>query len=235
MQRREFVKAAFPAIGSSAWKDRIKTKCLERVKNHRARHVELSRKQTSTGRAEVADELRRVIEENRDFFEEGAQSEADLLRALENEILEELKREEAIILAEFTDIAAFEEEALISAVQGYEASISRPPPSSSSSSSPSSFSSGSSSPFTPKLLCPSCRMQFLHINKGVIFCGCGLRVDMKYECSLDYIQKELEEAKHEHRTVTGCAQDPLFTVYNLGGISTLCLMCPHCGYLHVVA
>lgn len=85
---------------------------------------------------------------------------------------------------------------------------------------------------TPVVVCPICRKGNLLENKGVIFCNCGLRLNVQSNITLDFVNQLLCEAYNAHSAT--CAQDPAFVLRNQFGISTLCLYCEHCDALHVV-
>lgn len=83
------------------------------------------------------------------------------------------------------------------------------------------------------VLCPVCRQHKLLENKGVIFCACGLRLDVKSDTvGLKYLHERLTELLREHSAV--CSGEPGFAVQERFGIVTLCMSCATCATFHVV-
>lgn len=63
----------------------------------------------------------------------------------------------------------------------------------------------------PSVWCPVCKRSKLLQNKGIIFCACGLRLDVKNEVDLGYLQTQLTEAYETHRY---CYKNICWTKYS---------------------
>jgi hypothetical protein len=84
------------------------------------------------------------------------------------------------------------------------------------------------------VVCPICTRNRLLQNKNVIFCACGLRLDMEQDgLMLSNLKEQLDVGvmSHEQMACQGRAQ---FFTCNEGGITSLMMSCQTCDFLFVV-
>ncbi|KAL8614016.1 hypothetical protein ACOMHN_023251 [Nucella lapillus] len=198
------------------WKETYRRRCLDRLRESR---TELYAKRRGVGgstqpceeegdeesdkfiRMVLSSELKALQNEKggdceMEFFDP-ATGEIDVTLALIEEIQEEMKAEEAKLMAEYEQYEASlekEEAALCEAIEL----------------------------LNTRLLCPVCTKSPLMENKGVIFCKCGIRIFTEQDgISLDFVHQQLEEGRDLHE----CDGQPVFTVQDNFGITNLLMTC----------
>lgn len=154
--------------------------------------------------------LSNMFVEASDPIELSAEDYVDVMQYLEQELLSDLKKEETFLLTQYEETNDFEEAALSAAVEDfYTAEVSQ------------------------IVICPLCKQNPLHQNKGIIFCRCGLRLDVQKEhITLDYLYGRLNEACQTHNS--GCPQEPEFKMTNQFGLSAICLSCSQCNTFLII-
>ncbi|XP_046578310.1 RPA-interacting protein-like isoform X1 [Haliotis rubra] len=86
---------------------------------------------------------------------------------------------------------------------------------------------------TEDVLCPVCQKHVLMLNKGIVFCSCGLRIDTEQDClSLSNISQQLTEGMSEH--TAKCPDNPSFQVMSGLGATNLLMTCQTCDFMSVV-
>jgi len=137
----------------------------------------------------------------------GNDEEVDEILSIMDEIKRELQREEQHMLEEYRASEMFEQSQLADTI-------------------------GDTDP--NKVICPICKRNWLLQNKNVIFCACGLRLDMEQDgLMLSNLKQQLENGvtSHELMSCTGSAQ---FFACSEGGITSLMMSCPSCDFMFVV-
>jgi hypothetical protein len=162
---------------SPLWKEKLKETCLQRVRQQKT--VILSKIRNGNSNAPntmtqfidsinigniINTELPISMEnpgpniafQDSDFEQFSGEDYQDLMVYLEQQLLEDLKKEEQAIvheldLAQAEEYQKFDEEYINAQLTAYEASRNIP--------------------------CPICKTRAVNLNKGVFFCGCGFRLD----------------------------------------------------------
>ncbi|KAK7088148.1 RPA-interacting protein B-like [Littorina saxatilis] len=211
--------------GGHDWKETYRKRCLQRLRESRN---ELYAKRRGIGGASqpsdsegeresdkfikmlMSTELKALKQEEdvdceMDFFDPMT-GEIDTTLALIEEIQEEMKAEEAKLVAEYEIFQVSlqkEEAALSSAIEM----------------------------LNTHPICPVCAKNPLMENKGVIFCKCGVRIDTEQDgISLDFVGQQLEDAKELHE----CDGQPIFSVQDNYGIRNLLMICQKCDFMYIV-
>lgn len=125
---------------------------------------------------------------------------------LREELQEELMKEEMSIIAEYEASLRLEEEQLQATVSHFT---------------------------TDSVMCPLCQRNWLLINKGIVFCACGFRIDTEQDgLNLRNISESLEQGISQHNA--SCPVTPGFAVMDFEGLHNLVMSCEACGLLHIV-
>lgn len=179
---KQLYKETFSKNKMPEWKVRFREKCVEKVREARQNLLQMKRQQNISMNLPTSQEIQQLISNQwiefkgkeaqhwtpQDEQELSTQELSDLMSLLEEEILREKQLEEEAILKQYEEMQAFEERLLQSQITQLEEDP--------------SISSVNSPKWPQTLLvipCPVCKTNRLFENKGVIFCGCGLRVDCK--------------------------------------------------------
>eukprot|EP00026_Physarum_polycephalum_P015037 Phypoly_transcript_15622.p1 GENE.Phypoly_transcript_15622~~Phypoly_transcript_15622.p1 ORF type:complete len:228 (+),score=35.39 Phypoly_transcript_15622:100-684(+) len=134
----------------------------------------------------------------------------DVMRMLEQELMDELRQQEAEMLAQYESVRQFDEAELQDSLARY--------------------AEDAGNTFVP---CPICMKHGLLQNNHVIFCACGFRLDLKDPgITLGVVQQQLSDRYANHGKT--CSATPTFEVQNQYGISALYLKCTVCDSLDVV-
>jgi len=193
---------------------------MARMKDARGEALKKAREDgtlSSRVRDVMEDELRR-LKSGRDqlgFLDVDApdthgEEYVDMMRMLELELMDELKHQEAEILAQYASVTQFDDAEL-------QETIAR-------------CSDEAGNNLVP---CPVCMKHSLLQNGHYIFCACGFRLDLKDPgITLAVVQEQLYDRYASHSKV--CSATPKFEVQNQFGISALYLKCTVCGSLDVV-
>eukprot|EP00295_Goniomonas_pacifica_P029945 CAMPEP_0175935744 /NCGR_PEP_ID=MMETSP0108-20121206/21218_1 /TAXON_ID=195067 ORGANISM="Goniomonas pacifica, Strain CCMP1869" /NCGR_SAMPLE_ID=MMETSP0108 /ASSEMBLY_ACC=CAM_ASM_000204 /LENGTH=225 /DNA_ID=CAMNT_0017259733 /DNA_START=10 /DNA_END=687 /DNA_ORIENTATION=- len=209
-------------------KDRIKSACLEKIRQRRMEIVlrnrsdlvpamlggvgELVREEART----IAFEARGgdVVMEDPDFLEGDdvlvlpQEQYEEVMQFLEAAVQQEMKEAEAEILKQQEEAEKFEQER--SSAQAL-AHLAAP--------------SG--------LLCPVCRQSNLAQHLSSVFCRCGLRLDLKTDLlDLTQVGSLLSEAYIAHREA--CAHEPACAVQSQWGPQLLVMHCATCAFFKVI-
>mmetsp|Transcript_435 Transcript_435/g.787 ORF Transcript_435/g.787 Transcript_435/m.787 type:complete len:230 (+) Transcript_435:54-743(+) len=85
------------------------------------------------------------------------------------------------------------------------------------------------------LLCPICRLSRMAINRGTLFCRCGVRLhlDQTSGITIDVVRRRLEEV-YGHHTASVCRGSLAFEVRDDFGFITLSSFCRVCGSRDIV-
>ncbi|KAK2178683.1 hypothetical protein NP493_531g04054 [Ridgeia piscesae] len=139
-------------------------------------------------------------------FEKIGNENIDEVISVFEEIRAELIREERLILAEYEAGMNFDQASLSSTLDSVQ---------------------------TPQVICPLCQRNALSIDRGVIYCQCGARIDTEQDCvTLPYIQQNLHEGTCLHSQ--GCQHIPTFAVISQMGVDTLVMTCQACDFMYIV-
>lgn len=83
------------------------------------------------------------------------------------------------------------------------------------------------------VICPVCKRSPLFINKGIIFCNCGVRIDTEQDAiTLAMVKANLDEAVRQHSASCECC--PSFGVVSHIGISNLLMTGGACDFMFVI-
>ncbi|XP_052799474.1 RPA-interacting protein A-like [Mya arenaria] len=84
-----------------------------------------------------------------------------------------------------------------------------------------------------EVVCPLCKKSTLMLNKSVIFCKCGLRIDTEQDgLSLGNVQRLLEMGLEQHGAACHC--EPVYSLVSDAGPTNLLMTCPDCDWMSVV-
>eukprot|EP01114_Cavostelium_apophysatum_P003959 TRINITY_DN14091_c0_g1_i1.p1 TRINITY_DN14091_c0_g1~~TRINITY_DN14091_c0_g1_i1.p1 ORF type:complete len:236 (+),score=23.35 TRINITY_DN14091_c0_g1_i1:108-815(+) len=227
---KELYKETFKK-GSPYWKEKFKEKCLSKAKEQKNLQLQRLRQiggPQMTGSINV--NLPEIITEQWNSFQgdsgtskpmsgtsDGFQNfldqlssedYVDIMHFLEEELQKDLVKEEQAILNKYEEMNNFENAALQAAIEGY-------------------YSSSSTI-----VICPICRKNQLLQNKGIIFCSCGLRLNVKNDISLANLQTLLIDSYQAHGGT--CSFEPNFVMETNFGITALCLRCSRCQAYQII-
>jgi len=230
---RRKMKAKHGASG--AWKQRFRQGCMERLRNKRHDFVNSLRSQNagSPGSPSSSQEYvnQVMLEEwqqmklespllsgnSRGFKRKNefeSDDEEDFPESIEEaldyfqEIQRELLREEERMLAQYEELASFDDQYIHDTINMLS---------------------------TTAVICPVCQKNNLLQNKHIIFCKCGIRVDTQTDAiDLEYVRNQLQESVNEHSSA--CQHTPSFHVADLSGvgIENLVLSCQVCDCLSII-
>ncbi|XP_038669547.1 RPA-interacting protein [Scyliorhinus canicula] len=207
------------------WKETYRKRCVERLKNSRAklldryRHVGDNPNCSPNGSLLVQEVMEeewralKVLDSNfQSLWKKGGLTE--VLNPLENineladfeEIQQELLNEEQAIIEEYEASLCFDEACLNAILDGFDV--------------------------PDRLICPVCNRNYLIASGDFITCLCGMCINTK-EVTVQQFRALLEHSVAEHSTL--CASCPSFTVVNgREAEPTLLMSCQACDYLTVV-
>jgi len=135
----------------------------------------------------------------------GTENIDDVLTVFD-EITAELLREEEAILAEYEAKNRFDDEALCASV---------------------------SHMTTNEVICPICQKCPLFVNKGIVFCACGVRINTEQDAvCIEMIRDNLSKAVDVHSS--NCHHVPTFSVVAHPGISNLLMTCLQCDIMYII-
>lgn len=214
---------------SLPWKDVFRKRCFDELKKRRDAFLESVRntdcnislkegKLPSSPYSEedaiqslIKDEWNKMKVENmasmQDEFLSWDDKHIDEYLSISSQIKADLLQEEATILAEFEKTMRLDEDRLCDTVNAVH---------------------------TDEVVCPMCRQHPLMMNKAVIFCACGLRLDTEEDgLTLNNVKSNIHAGLEEHSL--GCQQQPTYSVLSQGEKSSFLLMiCSACDFMHVV-
>ncbi|XP_062815453.1 RPA-interacting protein isoform X2 [Anolis carolinensis] len=192
------------------WKDAFRQRCVERLKNSRARLLERYRK-VGDNASSVEEKEALLVQEVMEV-EWKAEAFAEALEDSELAVLEEIQREliwqerQRAALEEYEQSLRFDEESLKAALQGLEEE--------------------------PSVLCPICRRHSLGVTSRSVACPCGLHIATQ-EMTEDRLRSLLGEAMMEHNQ--HCRGSPEFAITSgMEGEATLLMSCKVCDSWAVV-
>ncbi|XP_041347674.1 RPA-interacting protein B-like [Gigantopelta aegis] len=209
VQRQDMYKSSTPP-----WKDAYRKRCLERLRSSREKIHNQHRKFDKSGdeaNTDSASFVRHVMTEELQSFDidSFAIDDLDAMLSLFDDIQKELKIEEEKMVndyEEYKQSLVHEEVALSAAIEALS---------------------------TDEVICPLCQRHALMLNKGVIFCPCGLRINTEQDCiSLANVKQQLDEGLSLHSSA--CNKTPAFSVVDGLGITNLLITCQICDFMFVV-
>jgi hypothetical protein len=223
---RHMYKAVSPS--APPWKEAYRKRCQERLASSRqslldrfrwkdSLEPETGSARTTTIRDIVLSEWKSFTADNKKQQHTDTDSECeeidcvgteniDAVLTVFDEITAELLCEEEQILAEYEAKTRFDDAALCASI---------------------------SQMSTDELICPVCQKNPLFVNKGIVFCSCGLRIDTEQDAiTVDMIRANLNAAVEVH--CTNCSTRPIFSIVSHPGISNLLMTCQECDMMYIV-
>ncbi|KAM6969766.1 RPA-interacting protein [Aplochiton taeniatus] len=209
------------------WKETYRKRCVDRLRNSRARLLEKYRHVGNSPHSRPGSFLvQEVMEEEWTALQSAdrglpslwgkddigqmhsVMGEHDEL-ALFEEIQQELMSQELSLIEEYEKSIQFEEQYLASVVEGMEEG-------------------------QRHIICPICHMNNLTVNSHFTSCPCGLYINTQQKnVTVEVLQRLLETRVSEH--MEDCLDNPVFsTTANPDGSSNLLISCQVCDYLSVV-
>jgi hypothetical protein len=145
--------------------------------------------------------------EDSEFLMSGElESDVELVLSIMDELTQELIKEEQALLAQYEEDIRFNEEALCDSVQSLH---------------------------TDDIICPICHKDYLHQNKHIIFCSCGVRLDTANDgISLNYMRRQLDHYSLEHSAQ--CSGKPQFSLERVMHAQTIIMNCPTCCFMEII-
>ncbi|XP_072048255.1 RPA-interacting protein-like [Amphiura filiformis] len=212
-KRRQQYKTSTPP-----WRETYRKRCFDRLRKSRESLLDRfggEGASSDTGsecspssvlvRHVMAEEWRSFKRE-RDQYRKQNENLPDLLDDIEDidevlsimdDIQTELIKEEQAILAEYEASINLEEASLCAAVDNLT---------------------------TDDVICPICRKNPLMLNKGVIFCACGIRLNTEQDSiTLGYIREVLSNGVIQHNR--HCHSQPVFSVNDAYELQNLIMSC----------
>ncbi|ESO97271.1 hypothetical protein LOTGIDRAFT_231480 [Lottia gigantea] len=213
-RRQDMYKARTPP-----WKETYRKRCLDRLRGSREKLMTRFRKIDITSEKDdfikdiMTDELKTLKREQaKDLdieFEDTGFNGVDLMLNLFEDIQEELKHEELRLLEEhdrYEHSLKLEENVLCSAIEKLS---------------------------TDEVICPICQKSTLLLNKNIIFCSCGVRIDTEQDCiSLSNVKNQLEASIYQHSLA--CTTDPTFSIIADFGTQHLLMSCQVCDAMDII-
>ncbi|XP_030848053.1 RPA-interacting protein B [Strongylocentrotus purpuratus] len=216
-KRRDMYKKTTPS-----WKDAYRKRCFDRLRGSRESLLQRFRGTSPSSSQSTASPssrigsspgspslmVTRVMEEEWRLLTREDPSFALIEDELDlrEELQEELMKEEMSIISEYETSLRLEEEQLQDTVNH--------------------FTEGS-------VVCPLCQRNWLLMNKGIVFCSCGLRIDTAQDgLNLENIGQTLELGVSQHSIL--CPVTPVFALLELERLQNLVMSCETCGFLHIV-
>ncbi|XP_022109654.1 RPA-interacting protein B-like [Acanthaster planci] len=214
---------------SCMWRDTYRRRCFERLKNSREnllqkfRGNDASADGASPGRGSVICELMEEEWKLMQWEERQARVEMKLTHGqMDDGLLEDLNNDVVLSIMEELQRELIAEEGAI--IAEYEASLHL---------AEASLSATVEQLNTDELLCPICKRNPLMLNKGVIFCACGMRINTEQDCiTLANVRQQLESGVEQHSAL--CHGQPVFTVTDALSAQNLVLSCQTCDFLYIV-
>ncbi|XP_072031416.1 RPA-interacting protein B-like [Amphiura filiformis] len=224
-KRRQLYKTSTPP-----WRETYRRRCFDRLRQSRESLLEKFRGEaaspgkggdggehspgSSMVRHVMAEEWR-AFKRERNRFKRQNENLPDLLEDIEDidevlsimdDIQADLVKEEQAILAEYEASINLEEASLCAAVDKLT---------------------------TNDVICPLCRKNPLMLNKSVIFCSCGIRLNTEQDSiTLGYIQEVLSNGVTQHNSQ--CLSQPLFSINDAYDLQNLIMSCKDCDFLYIV-
>lgn len=132
--------------------------------------------------------------------------DVDAILSVFDEITQELLDEEQKILAQYEADNRHDEASLCSAVEHL---------------------------ISNEVICPICQKSPLFINKGIVFCNCGVRIDTEQDAvTLDMVRLNLDEGLRQHSL--SCHDCPSFGVVSHVGICNMLMTCEACDFMYII-
>ncbi|XP_012515371.1 PREDICTED: RPA-interacting protein isoform X2 [Propithecus coquereli] len=186
-------RSLYKLVGLRPWKEAFRQRCLERMKNSRARLLNRYRQTEGSmpGRAQNSFLVQEVMEEEWKALQAGencpealAQLEEVMDLAVLEEIQQELIEQEQSIISEYEKSLQFDEKCLSIILAEWEAN---------------------------PLICPVCTKYNLRITSSVVVCQCGLTIPSQCpELTEQKLRAYLEASINEHSA--HCSHTPQFSV-----------------------
>ncbi|KAL3857313.1 hypothetical protein ACJMK2_011993 [Sinanodonta woodiana] len=203
------------------WKESYRQRCLDRLRENRSKLQMRFRKMGESKGSFIKELMREELldmKHHQNEFKSSKEnkSEEDLVDFDIDQVLnmfediqDELRQEELKLLEEFEkyeDSLHDEESVLCSAIEKL---------------------------CTEEVVCPLCEKNPILMNKAVIFCKCGMRINTEQDClTLSNVKSLLESGVKEHNSI--CDARPTFTVVSELGIQNLLMSCQDCDWMSVI-
>ncbi|XP_061461174.1 RPA-interacting protein [Rhineura floridana] len=211
-------RALYKGVKAQPWKETFRQRCMERLKNSRARLLDTYRQvggDSAHGASKAllvqevmevewqalnSEDLRHSSLRSQDTFPQAAVILEDSELAEWEEIQQELILQEQLVVEEYERRLWFEEECLNAMLDGLDAES--------------------------KVVCPVCRRNNLCVRNRLVVCPCGLRI-----CTQGMTEEELssrlEDSVMDHSQHCHCS--PEFAVTSgMDGEATLLMSCQVC-------
>ncbi|XP_012634810.1 RPA-interacting protein isoform X3 [Microcebus murinus] len=185
-------RSLYKLLGSPSWKEAFRQRCLERMKNSRARLLNRYRQTGGNmpGRAQNTFVVQEVMEEEWMALQsvENCPEALAKLEVMDLAVLEEIEQElieqEQSIISEYEKSLQFDEKCLSIMLAEWEAN---------------------------PLICPVCTKYNLRITSSVVMCQCGLSIPSHCpELTEQKVRAYLEASINEHSA--HCSHTPQFSV-----------------------
>ncbi|GBO01265.1 hypothetical protein AVEN_1991-1 [Araneus ventricosus] len=84
-----------------------------------------------------------------------------------------------------------------------------------------------------EVICPLCQKNPLHQIRSVIFCACGVRIDVQQDgLTLQHLKSELHKGLETHEQ--GCLVSPSFSLLHFLENTNLAITCEGCNFMYIV-
>ncbi|XP_014675750.1 PREDICTED: RPA-interacting protein B-like [Priapulus caudatus] len=205
------------------WKEAFRKRCFEQLKSRRESVIERFRQCPSNCQLKeeeeelvallIKEEWKKMREEklasfDEEFLRDGCEHVESCLSVMED-IKASLMEEEAAMVREYETQLSLDEAQICDAVRSLH---------------------------TDDIICPFCQRYPIMINRSVIFCRCGLRINTQEDAlTLGMVRSNLDEGLQSHSSV--CHNQPHFSVLQTeanGTTSFLMMTCTLCDFMHVV-
>ncbi|XP_021340605.1 RPA-interacting protein A-like [Mizuhopecten yessoensis] len=221
---REMYKAKTPP-----WKETYRKRCLERLRQSREKLQAKFRKlgDIDTNKTEDDTFINDLMKDELQGMKESLKNPASQSAEVDDFDIGDLTTDIDNVLSLFEDIQAelkLEELKLIEEFERYESSLKMEE---------ANLCSAIEKLCTEEVICPVCQKSPLLINKSVIFCQCGMRVNTEEDClTLVHVKHLLEEGMMGHTAV--CEGQAIFAVVQDLGPQNLLMSCKSCDWMSII-
>ncbi|KAG8192663.1 hypothetical protein JTE90_009693 [Oedothorax gibbosus] len=82
-----------------------------------------------------------------------------------------------------------------------------------------------------EVICPICQKSTLNQIHSVIFCNCGLRIDVQDGLTLQHLRDQLNKGLDQHEET--CQATPSFSLLHLSECTNLAITCGTCHFMYI--